>query len=221
MIILAIETTGTTCGAAVFDTGKLLSIVETYEPNVHDAMLASQVQQALTNCSLTITDIDVVAVSGGPGSFTGTRIGVSFAKGLCFDGTPKLLVIDTMDALATASTEVANEAGKDITVVIPSHRSLYFAARYHVVDKTTVRRADDEHTVSTLLSLEGTKSYAQGSMVVGPGAIDVDATAISGLTRLSSRFVALSAVRMFSAEEAVRYADPLEAEPLYRQGFKA
>jgi len=224
MIILALETTGVTCGATVWESGEtgrgLLSLVETYEPNVHDALLASHVQQALANCSLSIDDVHVVAVSGGPGSFTGTRIGVSFAKGLCFAGTPKLLVVDTMEALAFASREVARIAGtSDVTVVIPSHRSLYFAARYRITDSGCTRSSDDEHRINDLMSLDEAQAYASASMVIGPGARDLDQSSISGLSRLSSRFIAFYTSHLIHAAQSVAFNDPMQAEPLYRQEF--
>ena len=222
---MAIETTGATCGVCVAEMSRgelrILSIVETFVENVHDQMLAVHTQQALADSALTINDVDVVAVSGGPGSFTGTRIGVSFAKGLCFSGNPKLLVVDTMEALAAASSEVAHAVGKDLCVVIPSHRDLYFAARFDILDSTTTRRSEDQHAVAILLSRDAVKTFSNDLMVVGPASRDIDAHAISGLTRLSSRFIALNAARMITRADAnFTYSDPLHAEPLYRQEFR-
>lgn len=219
MIILALETTGNTCGAAVASCVEgqfvLKGLAEIHEENVHDERLASLVQQVLAATDLRITDVDLVAVSGGPGSFTGTRIGVSFAKGLTLFGQPALAVIDTCESLAQAAVEVARAAGRSrIAVAIPSHRALYYVDHFDVVDALITR--PHGHTAPRLLPIS--EIDVTDALVCGPGARDVDPAAVSGLTRLSARFVALRACMLLRAGTLVP-DDPHTAEPLYRQEF--
>ena len=125
--MLSVETSGATCGACISIDGVLTSMSEVYRINVHEEQLERCVANALETSALSISDIDVIAVSAGPGSFTGLRIGVSFAKGLCFDGSIKLLGIDTLESCAWASREVAIATGNTtIHCLIPSHRDLFY-----------------------------------------------------------------------------------------------
>lgn len=221
MKILAIETTGQTCGVCIVSTEpqapfQLMAIHELYREHVHDAQLAVLVETALTSAEMSISDVDVVAVSGGPGSFTGTRIGVSLAKGLCYTNAPRLVVVDTMHAMAEAAKEVAVAADREtVHIVIPSHRDLVYTTAYRVQHDAALMQRLVE---ITLAPINDVRSSIGADMVCGPGASLVSDSPISGLTRLSSRFVALRAVREIRHDTVV-FADPLTAEPLYRQEF--
>ena len=81
--ILAIETTGSSCSVAVSVDHKLVTSIEILRPNMHDARLAGLVETACADAGVDVSSLTYVAVSSGPGSFTGLRIGVSMAKGLC------------------------------------------------------------------------------------------------------------------------------------------
>ena len=193
----------------------LRGLAEIHDENVHDERLATLTQNVLNAVELSMDDIDLVAVSGGPGSFTGTRIGVAFAKGLTAFGSPALAVIDTSEALAQASAEVAASAGtNNIIVAIPSHRSLYYIDRFRVQDGR-IERVDGT-TAPELRTLDGLD--AKGALVCGPGARNIDPNAVSGLMRLSSRFVALRACVLNGAGQLLTVASA-DAVPLYRQEF--
>ena len=99
--ILNIETATTNCSVSVSINGELVSIVEENTPNYsHSEQLHVFIEKALKDASLTFTDIDVIAVSKGPGSYTGLRIGVSAAKGLCFSLDLPLISIPTLESMA-------------------------------------------------------------------------------------------------------------------------
>lgn len=223
MNILAIETSGGTCGATVCSTSneslmQLLATSEMFAGNTHDKNLALVIKQALEAAEMSVTDIDVVAVSAGPGSFTGLRIGLSLAKGLTYTNQPRLLLIDTLSALAQAAREVADTNQKSIIVpVISSHRDQFYAQRYHVDNQRVTSEGD--HNVSDLMNADAVKEFSQGALVCGPGAPSITDSAISGLVRLSSRFIGLRACTLIQAEEA-SYTSSEEAEPMYRQEFK-
>jgi tRNA threonylcarbamoyl adenosine modification protein YeaZ len=223
MTILAIETTGKTCGVCAVRTNEhgsfeLLAIHELYRENVHDEQLALLAQQCLVSAELSIDAIDVVAVSAGPGSFTGTRIGLALAKGLCYTNTPRLLLVDTMHAMAEASREVAQLAGTDtISVVVPSHRDLVYLAQYPAQQTSgAMQRSEDD---VRLMASADVQALPHLGVVVGPGAALVADHPVSGLTRLSARFVALRAVREIGSGIA-DFANAQSATPLYRQEFR-
>ncbi len=99
-IILHLETATTNCSVSVAADGKLLAIKEEDTPGYsHSEQLHVFISHALDAASLKITDLDAIAVSKGPGSYTGLRIGVSAAKGLCFALDIPLLAIPTLQSM--------------------------------------------------------------------------------------------------------------------------
>lgn len=100
MRILAIDSSSSAATVAVLDDDKLQSEIFLNHKLQHSTVLFPMIEEALKMLDLTINDIDVVAVSGGPGSFTGLRIGVAAAKGLAQGGNKKFLGISSLDAIA-------------------------------------------------------------------------------------------------------------------------
>ena len=98
--ILMIETSTECCSVALADGAQILASRINGTPRQHAAMLAPYVQEVLAECGLAASGLDAVAVSEGPGSYTGLRVGVSTAKGLCFGAGKPLLGIDTLQILA-------------------------------------------------------------------------------------------------------------------------
>ncbi|AEK22143.1 M22 peptidase-like protein yeaZ [Capnocytophaga canimorsus Cc5] len=99
--LLCIETSGVSCSVAIAKNG--ISFVEKGE-NIgqftHSEKLHIFIEQALKEANITFDTLDAIAVSGGPGSYTGLRIGVSAAKGLCFAKRKPLIVLPTLQILA-------------------------------------------------------------------------------------------------------------------------
>lgn len=100
-LILSIETATTNCSVSISKKGKTLVLKEDNNNNYsHAERLHIYIDAVLKEAKISKNDIDAVAVSKGPGSYTGLRIGVSAAKGLCFALDKPLISIPTLDALA-------------------------------------------------------------------------------------------------------------------------
>lgn len=100
-IILCLETATTNCSVGVAKDGKLLSLVEDNSKNYsHAEKLHLFINDALKQANISINDLDAIAISKGPGSYTGLRIGVSSAKGLCYSLDIPLISVPTLDLLA-------------------------------------------------------------------------------------------------------------------------
>lgn len=96
-----IETATKNCSVSVADKGNILAIKELNNGNYsHAEVLHPFIVDVLKQVKLTSKNIDAVAVSKGPGSYTGLRIGVSAAKGLCFAFEKPLISIDTLTSLS-------------------------------------------------------------------------------------------------------------------------
>lgn len=99
-IILSIETSTKGCSTAIHQDGQLLALSELFHEKSSSGMLTTLIQHVVKVSGLEFSAIDAIAVAKGPGSYTGLRIGVSTAKGLCFTIDKPLLAVNTLQALA-------------------------------------------------------------------------------------------------------------------------
>ena len=104
-LILSIETGTDICSVALANDGELMALRESDEGRDHAKKVALFVDELLRETGVQPTDLDAIAVGKGPGSYTGLRIGVSFAKGMCYALNIPLISVGSLDAL----TEVARE----------------------------------------------------------------------------------------------------------------
>ena len=99
--ILCLETATTNCSVSIGVDGNLKSLVEENSANYsHAEQLHVFVKKAVKEASIELSELDAIAVSKGPGSYTGLRIGVSAAKGLCYSLDIPLLAIPTLESMA-------------------------------------------------------------------------------------------------------------------------
>jgi len=101
-LILHIETATAVCSAALARNGELIAIEETAEGLVHGEMLAVYIDRILRRAALKPAELEAVAVSMGPGSYTGLRVGLSTAKGMCYALGIPLIAVPTLEALVGA-----------------------------------------------------------------------------------------------------------------------
>lgn len=105
MIILALDTTAKTASAALVnaaDNGSLELIGQYFlKTSAHSATLLPMIESLLSNAGLSLSDLGLIAVAGGPGSFTGVRIGVSTVKGLAFPGNIPAVSVSSLESLAS------------------------------------------------------------------------------------------------------------------------
>ena len=109
-LILCIETGTDVCSVGVARDGELLSLRESDQGRNHAKNLAVFVDELLHETNINPDELDAIAVGLGPGSYTGLRIGVSFAKGMCYGLNIPLLAVGSLDALAQVAIE-DHEAG--------------------------------------------------------------------------------------------------------------
>lgn len=100
MLILSIDSSATAASAALTEDSKLLGEFFTNTDFTHSRTLAPMIDNLLTVCGKTTDDIGLVAVSNGPGSFTGVRIGVSVAKGIAFADDLPCVAVSTLESMA-------------------------------------------------------------------------------------------------------------------------
>ena len=97
--ILLIETSTALCSTALAENGAIISYRESSAPKAHASLTAVFIDEMLKEKGISIADCDAVCVSMGPGSYTGLRVGVSTAKGLCFGSGKPLMAVGTLNTL--------------------------------------------------------------------------------------------------------------------------
>jgi tRNA threonylcarbamoyladenosine biosynthesis protein TsaB len=117
--ILSIETSTSICSVAIHERGELRAVSEIKEPGAHAEKLLDLVDAAMKQAELRMSDLEAVAVSQGPGSYTGLRIGVSTAKGIAYGLEIPLIGINTLQAMA-ASQQV--NQGEFVVAVLDARR---------------------------------------------------------------------------------------------------
>ena len=126
MNILAIESASTVCGAALFINSKLVELDEIDEPRIHGKRLPVIIYDILKHNSINIDHLDGIAISSGPGSYTGLRIGMNLARGLAASGAIPIIPVPTLFSMNTTIQK------KGIYwLMLHSHKNLVYAQRYH------------------------------------------------------------------------------------------
>jgi tRNA threonylcarbamoyladenosine biosynthesis protein TsaB len=211
-MLLAIETTGETCGAALFD-GTTLRVESHIEiPRAHDRLLARTVSDLLATAGIVPTDIREIAVSIGPGSFTGIRIGLSFAIGLAMATGASMIPVPTLDTIAYNVRDLGRVGHRSRVIsLVPAGRLGVYASLYEI--QPEFRRLTDARTIPveqipTLLD--------ENVFAAGPGARLVPSEYLESIAvdseTLTARAVGRRAIELRRAGVSAR---PEEIEPLY------
>ena len=118
-VILNIDTSIETASVSIARDGVIQSYLKNTIQKEHASFLHIAVKQLLTESSLDIKQIDAVAVTNGPGSYTGLRVGLASAKGLCYAMNKPLITIGTLNALAAAAIDTSAEPENSSALFCP------------------------------------------------------------------------------------------------------
>ena len=131
MLLLALETAADVCGVALHDGDAVVAESSLRVARRHSAALLPLAEALLAAAGRSVADVTAVAVSAGPGSYTGLRIGASTAKGLCTATGAALVPVPTLSALAEQAARWATD-GEFVVTALPSRRGEVYAAAYSV-----------------------------------------------------------------------------------------
>lgn len=128
--IILIETSTALCSTALVEDGKIVSYKESETPRAQAALTAPFVDEMLKEKNIGVKDCDAVCVSMGPGSYTGLRVGVSTAKGLCFGAGIPLLAVGTLDTLVWQANDegLLPEGCRYVIPMVDARRMEVYAA---------------------------------------------------------------------------------------------
>jgi tRNA threonylcarbamoyladenosine biosynthesis protein TsaB len=129
-LILYIETSYEVCSVCLAKGEELLGIKETMEPNSHAAKIAVFTDELLKQLNLSVKNLQAVCISAGPGSFTGLRIGASFAKGICYAADIPLLAVSTLMSMANGMKQTLLEGNHVFCPMIDARRMEVYTAAF-------------------------------------------------------------------------------------------
>ena len=121
-LILSIETATTVCSVALHKDGRLIGLQELHLQRSHSGFLAVLIKELVKYTGYELKDLDYIAVSKGPGSYTGLRIGTATAKGLCYALEKPLVSINTLEAMAFGVAGYFREAAVLLCPMIDARR---------------------------------------------------------------------------------------------------
>lgn len=165
MLILAMESSAKPASVAVYSEGKLLGQYFQNNGLTHSRTLLAITQSLLKNLDISISDIDLFAVSSGPGSFTGVRIGVSAAKGLAWGAQKPICGISTLEAMAYQLPQ------QDVILcpVMDARREQVYNALFKWENNSLIRICEDRAISLKNLSIE-LKNSNKKHLLIGDGA---------------------------------------------------
>jgi tRNA threonylcarbamoyladenosine biosynthesis protein TsaB len=161
--ILSIESATELCSIAVADGGHLLALRESKEARTHTQVITLLIDQVLEDAKLDYSDLDAVAISSGPGSYTSLRIGTSTAKGICFGLGLPLIAVDTLHSLAMRVANDSKHPYDKIVSTIDARRMEVYEARF---DANGKRISKDK---AIIYSTEYFDSLSPQDVVCGTG----------------------------------------------------
>jgi len=220
MIILHIETSTNVCSVALSENATCLFSTSNAEGMNHAALLSGFIAQALEVLKSTNNKLDAIAVSGGPGSYTGLRIGVSTAKGLCYGYGIPLISVSTLEVLTVQALQLAEDKEHALFCpMIDARRMEVYAAFYNgegVIQREIAADIIDADSYTEILTVQPVYFF-------GNGADKCKTTLTHPNARFLDHLVPLAVNMIPFAERALiekQFVDTAYFEPFYLKEFQ-
>jgi tRNA threonylcarbamoyladenosine biosynthesis protein TsaB len=215
-MILCIESTALNCSVALFNNGHLIDFIESKDSSYsHSEKLHVFIDELFRKTGISSSDLLAVAVSSGPGSYTGLRIGVSAAKGLCYALNIPLISISTLEALAF-SLEVDRPTTNLIPMIDARRREVYM----QIFDS---KREPKSQVEAVVLDEDFFQKCEPNTLVFGDGADKFKDIIPSHVTLLEGVFPSAVMLGKLAHEKFLqnKFEDTAYYEPFYLKEFVA
>lgn len=224
-IILGIETSSSICSVALAKDGKLLALRESEGVKEHSAALTGYISAVFTEAGLNYHQMDAIAVSIGPGSYTGLRIGLSSAKGLSYALDKPIIAVDTLKSLAFRAVQKTIQAGQktENALFVP----MLDARRMEIYTAIYDHNLQPVETVYAIIVTDDAFIAHAGKEIIyfGEGALKCKPLFDSKRNHLFLEGVSLSAEAICKLAEndfvLRNFADTAYCEPFYLKDFIA
>jgi len=219
MIILHIETSTNICSVAVSENGQCLFSKSDSEGMNHAALLSVFIAEAMEFLKSTSKKPDAVAVSSGPGSYTGLRIGVSTAKGLCYGLDIPLIAVSTLEVLTANALQITETTANSLFCpMIDARRMEVYAAIYNqegIIQREISADIIDENSYSEILERHIVYFFGNGAEKCKATLTHVNARFIDGMYPLAENMIVLAE----KAYNEKKFVDVAYFEPFYLKEF--
>lgn len=220
MVILHIETSTHVCSVALSEQEKCIFQQSNYDGMNHAAMLSLFIQDALDFLKESGKKLDAVAVSSGPGSYTGLRIGVSTAKGLCYGLDIPLISISTLEIMTIAATQkhVPNKHDLFVPMIDARRMEVYdviFDSNRKII-RDTAASIINENSYATWLEKSQVYFFGNGAAKCKQVITSPHATFIDDIHPLAENMIE-PALKRFQQQQ---FEDLAYFEPFYLKEFQ-
>ncbi|KIO75478.1 peptidase M22 [Pedobacter lusitanus] len=216
--ILQLETATQVCSAALSVNGETIALKELAAQNIHAGSLTLFISEVMEKAGLAYADLDAIAVSKGPGSYTGLRIGVSTAKGLCYALDKPLIGVDTLKMMAQGFLQATADYTGLVCPMIDARRMEVFTGLYdtQLAEVLAVEaKIIDETSYQEQLSKQLITFIGDGAMKCSETILSANA-AFSALNFNSAANMSSLAYAAFTAGH---FEDVAYFEPYYLKDF--
>lgn len=165
MKILGLESSATSASVSVVEDGKVIALETSNTGLTHSQTLMPMVENTLKKADVTINDIDFLAISNGPGSFTGVRIGVSAVKGICDPLNKKCVGVSTLEAIA----KPLENTGVIAVAAMDARCNQVYCALFDCLNGEMKRLTEDEAITIDELTVR-LKTQGKQLVLIGDGA---------------------------------------------------
>ncbi len=224
-MILSIDTSTTVCSVALHQDGVLLGCYELFTEKTSSAMLTTLAGELVRQAGHSLNELDAIAVAKGPGSYTGLRISVSTAKGLCFALDKPLISVNTLQAMVEQVRPFYQGQANAKLLFCPmldARRMEVYCAFYDQVGaqtRPTAAEVIDETSFVDVLTGQPVLFFGDGADKCRPAlSIHTNARFLDVLIRPSARTVGVLAERQLAAGAV---EDLATFEPFYLKEFLA
>lgn len=220
-VLLNIETSTPVCSIALSDDGEVVFEKVSFEGPSHASLIGVYIDEALKTAKMKGIKLDAVAVSSGPGSYTGLRIGVSAAKGLCFGFGIPLIGVHTLDILASAAIKrVPEDKNALFCAMLDARRMEVYSGIYDSslnVVKSTNAVIVDANSYAEQLESGSVYFFGDGASKCKSVLSSDNARFIDDLYPLAIEMIPLAQ----KAFDEKRFEDVAYFEPFYLKEFQA
>lgn len=217
--ILNIETATHICSVSLSKNGNVIALKESNEDKTHAELLTVFIDEILKEKNIKPTTLTAIAVSEGPGSYTGLRIGISVAKGLCYGLKIPLISVSTLEAMANGAREQVSENTLLCPMIDARRMEVYtalFSNQLEILEKVHPQIIDED-SFNNILSKQSIFFFGTGANKCQATITNENAIFLENLFTSSKYMASLS----YSKYKNKEFEDVAYFEPFYLKEFQA